>query len=172
VQKLPQCHAANDQTVQKLPQCHAANDQIVQKLPRQNVTSKQTGKNNDHVNAPKTGTVENKPSRNAANAQAMVKLHPSGGSASGSGLLQSVVKPNANELFDIGCRIEALSQDSGIRGCWFIGVIVKKKRKDDIIQIKVKYQDILHAEGRGHLKVGLLFLSRIAVLSSVINQMG
>ncbi|KAM0855143.1 hypothetical protein ACQ4PT_049967 [Festuca glaucescens] len=167
VQKLPPYNATNDQmvakdapenvainnqTVQKLPQCHAANDQTVQKLPRQNVTSKQTGKNNDHVNAPKTGTVENKPSRNAAHAQAMVKLHPSGGSASGSGLLQSVVKPNANELFNLGCRIEALSQDSGIRGCWFTGVIVKKKLKDDLIQIKVKYQDIHHAEGRGHLK--------------------
>jgi hypothetical protein len=172
VQKLPQCHAANDQTVQKLPQCHAANDQIVQKLPRQNVTSKQTGKNNDHVNAPKTGTVENKPSRNAAHAQAMVKLHPSGGSASGSGLLESVVKPNANELFDIGCRIEALSQDSGIRGCWFTGLIVKMKLEDDLIQIKVKYEDIRHAEGRGHLKVGLLFLPNIAVLSTVLNQMG
>ncbi|KAM0858126.1 hypothetical protein ACQ4PT_048029 [Festuca glaucescens] len=139
-------------TVKKLPPCNATNDQTVQKLPRQNVTSKQTGKNNDPVNAPKTGTVANKPSRDASHAQAVVKLHPSGGSASDSGLLESVVKPNANELFNLGCRIEALSQDSGIGGCWFTGVIVKKKLKDDLILIKVKYQDIRHAEGRGHLK--------------------
>jgi hypothetical protein len=159
-------------TVQKLPPCNATNDQTVQKLPRQNVTTKHTGKNNDPVNALKTATMENKPSLDAAHVQAVVKLHPSAGSASGSGYLESVVKPNANEMFNLGCRIEVLSQDSGIRGCWFTGLIVKMKLEDDLIQIKVKYEDIRHAEGRGHLKVGLLFLPNIAVLSTVLNQMG
>jgi hypothetical protein len=184
VQKLLQSNATNGQTVAKagtenvaisyqivrnLPPCNAKNDQTVQKLPPQNVISQQTSENNTPVNAPKTETVGNGTPRNAADAQAVVNLHPSGGSASGSGLPGSIVKLNSEDLFQTGVRVEALSQDSGIRGCWFRGVIVKKRRRAGFI--KVKYIDIPNATGSGHLKVGLLFLSSIAVLPSVINQM-
>uniref|UniRef100_A0ACD5Y5C4 Uncharacterized protein n=1 Tax=Avena sativa TaxID=4498 RepID=A0ACD5Y5C4_AVESA len=167
VKKLPRCNATNndqtaakgapenvalinDQTMQKLLPCNATNDQTVQRLPPQNVISEQTGENSAPVSAPKTETVENKPPLSVANAQAVRKLHPSVGSASGSGSRGSVLKPNVEELFNVGSRVEALSQDSGIRGCWFRCMIVKKKRRGDLI--KVKYQDIRNPEGTGHLK--------------------
>uniref|UniRef100_A0ACD5Y9M9 Uncharacterized protein n=2 Tax=Avena sativa TaxID=4498 RepID=A0ACD5Y9M9_AVESA len=161
VKKLPECNATNngqtaakgapenvvlinDQTVQKLLPCSATNDQTVQRLLPQNVTSEQTGGNSAPVSAPKSKTVVNKPPLSVANAQAVLK------SASGSGSLGSVLKPNVEELFNVGSRVEALSQDSGIRGCWFRCMIVKKKRRGD--HIKVKYQDIRNPEGTGHLK--------------------
>ncbi|CAM0951312.1 unnamed protein product [Alopecurus aequalis] len=149
VQKLLSCSATSDQTVQELPPRDSSGDQIVANCAPQNVISEQTGENNGPVNAPKTETVVNKPLRNAADAQAVV-LHPSGGSASGSRLLGSVIKENKDELFDVGCRIEALSHDSSLRGCWFRCVIVKRKWKTGLI--KVKHQDVPNVEGKGHLK--------------------
>ncbi|CAI9278614.1 unnamed protein product [Lactuca saligna] len=40
--------------------------------------------------------------------------------------------------YTIGSEVEVLSQDSGIRGVWFKGVVIKKHNE----KLKVKYQDI------------------------------
>lgn len=88
---------------------------------------------------------------NATNALTVVK-DPSG--ASGSGLVASGL--NVQELFQPGGYVEALSQDSGLRGCWFVCNIKKTTPKKDCIQ--VIYEDVPNAEGTGKLTVSLMYL--------------
>lgn len=60
-------------------------------------------------------------------------------------------------VFEVGDRIEILSQDSGLRGCWFRGTIVRRVSR----RLKVKYEELQNEDDRGNLEVCGLFNSHI-----------
>ncbi|VAI32329.1 unnamed protein product [Triticum turgidum subsp. durum] len=57
---------------------------------------------------------------------------------------------NPEKIFQPGCRLEALCQDSSVRGCWFKCVVVSRREKDN--KVRVRYQGLLNSKGRGQLK--------------------
>ncbi|XP_074587474.1 uncharacterized protein LOC141843306 [Curcuma longa] len=77
---------------------------------------------------------------------------------SGSALpTKEVFEQKSQQHFHLGTHVEILSQDSGMRGCWFRCVIIKRHRD----KVKVRYQDIQDPDESGNLEEWIL-LSKIA----------
>lgn len=61
--------------------------------------------------------------------------------ASRAVLSTKVCKQSSYEYLKVGSQVEVLCQDSGMRGCWFRALIIKKCKD----KVKVQYQDIQDA---------------------------
>ncbi|XBI29758.1 hypothetical protein VPH35_053669 [Triticum aestivum] len=77
---------------------------------------------------------------------------PSGTSTCNVAANDASTMVNPEKMFQPGCRLEALCQDSSVRGCWFKCVVLGRREKDN--KVRVRYQELLNSEGRGHLRVG------------------
>ena len=72
------------------------------------------------------------------------------------------VHPQGSVGFDVGDKVEFLSQDSGIRGCWFKCTVISKEAH----RLKVRYEDIQNEDESDNLEVGVLVLLKVIVVYS------
>lgn len=77
------------------------------------------------------------------------------------------VKQYSSQHLKVGSQVEVLTQDSGMRGCWFRAQIIKK-HKD---RVKVQYHDIQDAaDEHNKLEVYVFILFFVSKLKGFIND--
>lgn len=86
---------------------------------------------------------------------------------------QKIMKKDPPHHLIVGSEVEVLSQDSGLRGCWFRASIIKAFNA----KVKVCYQDILDADDETKklevcflISTSLILLFRWYVLHAVLNM--
>ncbi|XP_023538637.1 uncharacterized protein LOC111799489 isoform X1 [Cucurbita pepo subsp. pepo] len=92
-----------------------------------------------------------------------VIFSPKGGCASKTFIGKELKSNSSTSQLTVGSEIEVLSQDSGIRGCWFRASIIKKRRD----KVKVQYCDLQDANDESNKLVEWLSASRVAGLDQL-----
>ncbi|KAG6532968.1 uncharacterized protein LOC121973883 [Zingiber officinale] len=128
---------------------------------------------NNSLGSLKRMTLTHPEDRHSAESSARNKMRPTSLSVSskfrkcatktlsGSALIRKeLFKQKLQQQFCAGYHVEVLSQDSGMRGCWFRCVILKRHGHQD--KAKVRYLDIQDPDEKGNLEEWVS-LSRVAV---------